>query len=106
MVDSSVSSEFARLLATLPVIRAGIAPAGDPRLGTAHCYRNPTNFSASGPVRYGQFPCSIGVLEAPDKFMPIGMASGIGRTEGGLGLWELTVHGVDVPGRWVITALR
>ena len=24
-----------------PVIRAGIAPAGDPRLGTAHCYRNP-----------------------------------------------------------------
>jgi hypothetical protein len=24
-----------------PVVRAGIAPAGDPGLGTAHCYRNP-----------------------------------------------------------------
>jgi hypothetical protein len=24
-----------------PVVRAGIAPAGDPRLGTAHCYSHP-----------------------------------------------------------------
>src|SRR5262249_45286582 len=24
-----------------PVLRAGIAPAGDPRLGTAHCYSRP-----------------------------------------------------------------
>jgi len=43
-----------------------------------------TNNSASGPVRYGQLPGSIGVLEALDKPMPIGMASAIGRTERGL----------------------
>ena len=61
-----------------------------------------TNASASGPVRYGQLPGSIGVLEALDKPMPIGMASAIGRTEGGLAVWSLNVDGADVPGRWVI----
>ena len=34
--------------------------------------------------------------------MPIGMASAIGRTEGGLAVWRLTVEGDDVLGRWVI----
>jgi hypothetical protein len=53
-------------------------------------------------VRYSQFPFSIGVLEAPDKPMPIGMAAAIGRTEGGLAVWQLTIDGADVPGRWVI----
>ena len=33
--------------------------------------------------------------------MPIGMASEVGRTEGGLAVWRLHVHGADVPGRWV-----
>jgi hypothetical protein len=61
-----------------------------------------TNASASGPVRYGQLPGSIGVLEALDKPMPIGMASQIGRTEGGLAVWSLNVDGAEVPGRWVI----
>ena len=61
-----------------------------------------TNASGPGPVRYGQLPGSIGVLEAPDKPMPIGMASAIGRTEGGLAVWSLNVDGADVPGRWVI----
>ena len=55
--------------------------------------------TASAPVRYGQFPFAIGVLEAPDKFMPIGMASESGRTEDGLALWRLTAHGADLPGR-------
>jgi hypothetical protein len=58
--------------------------------------------SATGPVRDGQYPFAIGVLEAPDQLMPIGMAFEVGRTEGGLGLWKLTVGGVEVPGRWVI----
>ena len=62
--------------------------------------------SGPGPVRYGQLPGSIGVLEAPDKPMPIGMASQIGRTEGGLAVWGLNVHGDDVPGRWVILDRR
>ena len=61
-----------------------------------------TNTSAAGPVRYGQLPGSIGVLEALDKPMPIGMASAIGRCKGGLAVWGLNVHGADVPGRWVI----
>jgi hypothetical protein len=61
-----------------------------------------TNASGPGPVRYGQLPGSIGVLEAPDQPMPIGMASATGRTEGGLAVWSLNVVGADVPGRWVI----
>jgi hypothetical protein len=61
-----------------------------------------TNASGPGPVRYGQLPGSIGVLEAPDKPMPIGLASAVGRTEGGLAVWSLNVDSADVPGRWVI----
>jgi hypothetical protein len=38
--------------------------------------------------------------------MPIGMASPVGRTEGGLAVWCLTVRGADVPGRWVIIDRR
>jgi hypothetical protein len=58
-----------------------------------------TNVGVSGPVRYGQLPGSIGVLEAPDQPMPIGIAFEAGRTEGGLAVWRLRVHGADVPGR-------
>ena len=60
------------------------------------------SISASGPIRYHQYRFAIGVLEAPDNFMPIGMAFGTGRTEDGLKVWKLHVHGDDVPGRWVI----
>jgi len=60
------------------------------------------HITRAGPIRDNQFPFSIGVLEAPDKPMPIGIASEIGRTEGGLAVWGLNVHGADVPGRWVI----
>ena len=62
--------------------------------------------SATGPVRFGQLPGSIGVLKALDKPMPSGMASLIGRTEGGLAVWSLNVHGADVPGRWIMIARR
>ena len=61
-----------------------------------------TNISASGPVRYGQLPGSIGVLEALDQPMPIGIESAIGRTGGGLAVWQLTIDGADVPGQWAI----
>jgi hypothetical protein len=33
------------------------------------------HISAAGPVRYDQIPGSIGVLDAPDHAMPIGMAN-------------------------------
>jgi hypothetical protein len=64
------------------------------------------HISGAGPVRYGQVPGSIGVLDSPDHPMPIGMAFAIGRTEGGLVVWGLNVHGADIPGRWVIIDRR
>jgi hypothetical protein len=51
--------------------------------------------SAAGPVRSGRFPFSIGVLKAPDKLMPIGMAFGVGRTNDGMAVWRLTVTAFD-----------
>jgi hypothetical protein len=65
-----------------------------------------TNASGPGPVRYGQLPGSIGVVEALDKPMPIGMASAIGWTDGGLAVWRLKVHDADIPGPWVIIDRR
>jgi len=65
-----------------------------------------TNVSTSGPVRYGQLPGSIGVLEAIDKPMPIGIASEVGWTDDGLAVWWLRVHGADILGRWVIIDRR
>jgi len=41
----------------------------------------------------------IGVLDALDKSMPIGITSAIGRTEDDLAVWGLRVNGADVPGR-------
>ena len=42
------------------------------------------HISQKGPVRYGDVPSSIGVLEALDKFMPIGEASCRTHDENGL----------------------
>jgi hypothetical protein len=61
-----------------------------------------TNASRSGAVAYNRFPFAIRVLESPTNNMPIGMASQCGRTEIGFTAWKLRVHGVDVPGQWVI----
>ena len=47
-------------------------------------------------------PGSIGVLEAPDKFMPIGQANCLRWDDQGLAVWRLTVNGHDLPGEWVI----
>jgi hypothetical protein len=59
-----------------------------------------------GPVRYGRYPFSIGVLQAPDNSMPVGMASQAGWTEDGLALWRLCVHGAELPERRVIIDWR
>jgi hypothetical protein len=56
----------------------------------------------TGPVRYGQFPFSIGILGSPDNHLPIGQAHPAGRTANGTKLWRLVVSGVEVAGRWVI----
>ena len=42
-----------------------------------------------GPLLYGTVPGAIGVLEALDKPMPIGMALSVGRDAAGSALWEL-----------------
>jgi hypothetical protein len=51
-------------------------------------------------------PSSIGVLEAADKSMPIGMASEIGWTDGGLAVWTLGIYGTAIQGRWVVVDRR
>ena len=43
-----------------------------------------TNASTKGPVKYGQLPKWIGVLDAPNRHLPIGIASEIGQTNSGL----------------------
>jgi len=58
--------------------------------------------SRNGPVKPEQVPDSIGVLEALDKFMPIGQATCCGCNNAGLAWWTLKVHGRKLPGRWII----
>jgi hypothetical protein len=45
---------------------------------------------------------AIGVLQARDEPMPIGMALSVGWGADGAALWKLTVHGAEVPGRWIV----
>ena len=56
----------------------------------------------AGSVCYRQAPESIGVLEAPDHPMPVGMALCTGWDGDGLAVWRLTIKGGEVPGRWII----
>ena len=47
-------------------------------------------------------PGSIGVLEAPDKFMPIGEAHCDTWGEIGLAVWTLRIGKEELLGRWII----
>ncbi len=58
--------------------------------------------SAAGPIRYGQVPGSIGVLEALDRFMPIGEAHCLTWHQNGLAVWTLRIGKEEISGRWVI----
>jgi hypothetical protein len=78
-----------------------MAPAGE---GTLDYYANVG--PARGPALYRDTPPTVGVLEALDNLMPIGMATEAGWTENGVALWSLTVHGVALPGRWSIMNRR
>jgi hypothetical protein len=60
------------------------------------------HISHDGPIRYGDVPGSIGVLEAHDKPMPIGEASCRAHDENGLAVWTLRIGKQEIPGRWVI----
>jgi hypothetical protein len=58
--------------------------------------------SHRGQVKYGDVPSAIGVLEALDRFMPIGEATCRTWDENGLGVWTLPIGKEEIPGRWVI----
>jgi hypothetical protein len=55
-----------------------------------------------GPLLSDAVPGAIGVIEALDQPMPVGMALCVGRDDAGRVLWTLFVHDADVPGRWVV----
>jgi hypothetical protein len=63
-------------------------------------------FTDAGPVRgpllHGIWPDAIGVLEALDRPMPIGLALRVGVDAAGRSVWELVIHDEVVPGRWVV----
>jgi len=61
-----------------------------------------THISQSGPIRYGQVPGSIGVLDVLDTFMPIGEASCRTYDANGLAVWTLRIGKQEIPGRWII----
>jgi hypothetical protein len=56
----------------------------------------------SGPILGRHCFVAIGVLRAPDDRAPIGMALAIGRDDAEVEVWELTVRGVELPGRWIV----
>ena len=52
-------------------------------------------------IRYGEVSGVIGVFEAPDTPLRIGMTFGAVRTAEGRALFRLQVRRADLPGRWV-----
>jgi len=61
-----------------------------------------TSVDIYGPIRNGDLPSMIGVVESPASLEPIGTAALIRPTETGLAEWSLRVRGANVPGSWVI----
>jgi hypothetical protein len=57
---------------------------------------------AHGLLMYRDVPGAIGVVQAPDKPMPIGTALWTGRHPSGVALWRLTVRDAELPGRWFL----
>jgi hypothetical protein len=56
----------------------------------------------SGPILWWEHHDTIDVLRAYDDYAPIGMAMKVGRTEGGIAIWDLIIRGEVVPGRWIV----
>jgi hypothetical protein len=57
-----------------------------------------------GPIlhRHGPGYDAIGVLESPANHSPIGMALASSWDEQGRSIYRLIVHGVELPGRWIV----
>jgi hypothetical protein len=56
----------------------------------------------SGPFLWRDDCKAIDVLEHSHDRQPVGTARPVGRTEGGIAIWEITIPGKVVPERWVI----
>lgn len=56
----------------------------------------------SGPIRWELRIDALGVLESRDDHTPIGMALAFGMDEQRRSLWRLTVHGVELPGVFIV----
>jgi hypothetical protein len=56
----------------------------------------------SGPLLWRDHSVAIDVLERPGDRDPIGTAMQVRGTPGGLAIWEITIRGKVVPGRWVV----
>jgi hypothetical protein len=56
----------------------------------------------SGPILGRHRLIAIGVLQVLRDRSPIGMALAMGRADAEVEVWELTVRGVELPGRWVV----
>jgi hypothetical protein len=69
-----------------------------------------TYYANIGPARglflYCEAIAAIGVLDAPDQHLPIGVALPARRHPSGAALWRLEVHGAELPGLWVIRDRR
>src|SRR5271157_2833646 len=75
----------------------GQTPIGHPMGQTYFAH-----ISQTGAGKYEQVPGSIGVLEMPDKPMPIGEATCRTWDENGLAVWTLRIGKEEIPGRWII----
>jgi hypothetical protein len=57
---------------------------------------------ARGPILDRTVPDAIGVLAEPGYGMPIGLALATERDDQRRMVWRLIVHGVEVPGKWIV----
>jgi hypothetical protein len=56
----------------------------------------------SGPILSRDDCSAIDVLEHPHDRQPIGTARPVEGTGGGIAIWQITIPGKAVPGRWVV----
>jgi len=80
-----------------------ISPRTSARIsGVRDCQAFFAHISHKGKIRYGDVPGSIGVLEATDKFMPIGEAHCLTWDQNGLAVWTLRIGKEEIADQWVV----
>jgi hypothetical protein len=102
---------------TAPPGHEGQAMQHDPRRADEPCrclppirqvtYARPAAYFAtlgppSGPILGRHRLVAVGVLRAPRDPTPIGMALALGRGDDEVEVWELTVLGIELPGRFIV----